>query len=100
MSIPMLQEVFAEYVKGILALEKEPIVSFSVNTPSSEVEDTQSPILKLLDIKHTKDNKYLLIGYNLNRLPKEYSKEGVNSNTLVRSYRLDRIQPSSFRILN
>lgn len=70
------------------------IVSFVVETPTSKTAAVQSVVLKINDIKKTKEGNFICSGFNFKHHDGEVELENTG-----RNYRFDRIYEDSIKIL-
>lgn len=94
----MLHDALAELLNAVVTNHRDVMVTFAVVAERGH-QRYQVPIVKPLEVRKTREGHWVLVGYNLRRLPDSVS-EPVSSRDLIRSYRIDRIVPHTLQFLH
>jgi hypothetical protein len=92
-----LDASLAELLTEIVAKHRDVMLTFAVQTTAGQ-QSYQTPLIKPLSVRLTKEGHHVITGYNLRRLPDDSAHE-VSSKSLIRSYRIDRIIPHTIQFL-
>ncbi len=96
----MPAEALAEVLRSIVTHQNDVMMTFAVATEGG-TEAYQTPIIKPISVRETKDGHSVVTGYNLRRLPDEIDEaKEVECSSLIRSYRIDRIVAHTLQFLN